>query len=191
VDLLSIERALAAHRPRDPGDLLVRERAAVAAVLRFDRRAAEVLLVERAHRAGDRWSGHVALPGGLAQPDDGDLLATAIRETREETGIDLHRARHLGRLGAVRAPARGRLGLMTITPHVFHLADDQPVVLDHEATAWFWLPLDRAARGELDARHRLGRLPLRFRAWCWQGHTVWGLTLGMLSELIRVVRDPR
>lgn len=50
---------------------------------------AEVLFIKRANRKGDRWTGHVALPGGGRDPEDEDDCATAIRETWEEVGIDL------------------------------------------------------------------------------------------------------
>lgn len=49
----------------------------------------EVLFIKRASRAGDRWTGHVALPGGKRDPEDADDQATAIRETWEEIGLDL------------------------------------------------------------------------------------------------------
>jgi len=49
----------------------------------------EVLFIKRAARPGDRWTSHVALPGGKRDPEDADDKATAIRETMEEVGIDL------------------------------------------------------------------------------------------------------
>lgn len=49
----------------------------------------EILFIKRAGRVGDRWSGHVAFPGGRRDPPDVDDRATAIRETREEVGLDL------------------------------------------------------------------------------------------------------
>lgn len=49
----------------------------------------EVLLIKRASRVGDRWTGHIALPGGRRDPEDEDDKAAAIRETSEEVGIDL------------------------------------------------------------------------------------------------------
>lgn len=51
----------------------------------------EVLFIKRASRVGDRWTGHVALPGGKRDPDDTDDQAAAIRETSEEIGWDLTR----------------------------------------------------------------------------------------------------
>lgn len=190
MDLETFRRRLAAHQPDDPSDLLVRSRSAVAAVVRFDRGGPEVLLMTRAVREGDRWSGHVSMPGGKQEPGDPDLLATAIRETLEETGVDLSRATLLGRLGAVRAIAKGKVLPMTITTFVFHLPEDQPVTLSAEATDHFWFPLDRAALGELDSRYdyRFGPLALDLPCWRWEGRCVWGLTHQMLGNLLDLLR---
>lgn len=49
----------------------------------------EVLFIKRATRKGDRWTGHIALPGGKRDPEDEDDLSTAIRETSEEIGLDM------------------------------------------------------------------------------------------------------
>lgn len=49
----------------------------------------EILFIKRAGRVGDRWSGHIALPGGKRDPLDVDDRAAAIRETKEEVGLDL------------------------------------------------------------------------------------------------------
>lgn len=50
----------------------------------------EVLFIKRAARANDRWTSHVALPGGKRDPHDEDDRATAVRETLEEVGLDLN-----------------------------------------------------------------------------------------------------
>lgn len=55
----------------------------------------EVLFIKRAARSGDRWTSHVALPGGKRDPEDADDKATAIRETMEEVGIDLNNEQSL------------------------------------------------------------------------------------------------
>ena len=62
--------------------------AAVSLILRDAQGSAQTLIIKRAERPGDHWSGHLALPGGRAQIEDGDLIATAARETYEEVGID-------------------------------------------------------------------------------------------------------
>jgi 8-oxo-dGTP pyrophosphatase MutT (NUDIX family) len=152
-----------------------------------------VLLMQRAVRDGDRWSGHVSFPGGREEPSDRDLLATAIRETREEVGVDLasDAARFLGRLAPQRAIAQGLPLPMTITPFVFAMHGDVTVAMGGEATATFWLPLDAAASGALDGVHpyKLGPLMWRFPCWRHDGRVVWGLTFEMLKRLLSVIRE--
>jgi 8-oxo-dGTP pyrophosphatase MutT (NUDIX family) len=175
--------ALAATEPKG------KRRAAVAAVLRWEGGRPEVLLMLRAEHPDDRWSGHVSMPGGREEPGDPDLVATAVRETREELGVDLTYARLLGRLEPTRAVARGKILPMTITPFVFHQLRDEPLVLSAEAAAAFWLPLDEAASGRLDASYdyRLGPVKMRLPCWRHQGHVVWGLTYQMLKGLLEKV----
>lgn len=166
-------------------------RAAVAALLRYRDDAPEVLLMKRTDRPGDRWSGQVSLPGGREEDHDPDLYATAVRETREEVGVDLEAsARLVGPLAPVRAVARGRILPLTISPFVFVQTGEVSLELNHEAAAAFWLPLDRAAAGELDSTYEWGLGPMTTQMRCWrhQGFVVWGLTYKMLSSLLTLVR---
>jgi len=72
-----------APSPRpEPGDRL----AAVLALL-VGRDDAELVFTERAAMLS-RHAGEMSFPGGLQDPEDGDLRATALRETTEELGID-------------------------------------------------------------------------------------------------------
>jgi 8-oxo-dGTP pyrophosphatase MutT (NUDIX family) len=163
-------------------------RAAVAVVLRAGEAGPDVLLMERAVREGDRWSGQISFPGGREEEHDESLVATAMRETREEVGLDLARgARPIGVLEPMRAIARGKILPMTITPFVFHLAEPPgELVLNHEAVATFWLPLADAARGAFDGEYeyKLGPVKMRFPCWIYEGRSVWGLTYQMLRQLL-------
>jgi hypothetical protein len=66
----------------------------------------EILFIKRATRVGDKWNGHVALPGGKRDPEDADDAVTAMREALEEVGIDL---------GAEKALAVGNLPQRIVT----------------------------------------------------------------------------
>lgn len=182
------EQRLARLRVDDPGTADVRS--AVAALLRFDRGAPDVLLMKRVERADDRWSGHISLPGGRESPADPDLLATAMRETREEVGVDLGSgARLLGRLEPLRAVAEGRVLSMIIAPFVFVQTGPVDIELGHEAQDAFWFPLDRAVAGELSDEYRyvLGAETRILPSWRYEGHVIWGLTYRMLDDLLGLV----
>ncbi len=192
LSLAHVEARLRSHRARDGWRILSpHRRAAVAMVLRFERDAGpELLLMKRAKAAGDRWSGHVSLPGGREEEVDADLAATAVRETHEELGIDLSSsARLLGRGDAVRAVARGKILPFTITPFVFAQTRAAPLELGVEAADAFWLPLDRAVSGDLASRYswRLGPVRIPMPSWRVGDHEVWGLTYKMIRELLDVL----
>lgn len=184
--LAELERKLGGLDPA-AAEPAARRTAAVAALLRPGEPGPDVLLMTRAERPGDRWSGQVSFPGGRAEERDATLLDTAIRETQEEVGIDLRRvARPIGRLEPVRAIARGKVLPLTIAPFVFAQVEPIEWSLNHEASDAFWFPLGRAATGELDAdyEYRLGPVPMTFPSWRWQGRVVWGLTYRMLQDLL-------
>lgn len=162
--------------------------AAVAICLRTLDEGAEVLLMRRATRPGDRWSGQIGLPGGHREPEDADLLATAVRETREEVGADLHTyAEPLGRLEAVRAKARGKVLSMSIVPFLFRASGPMKLVMGPEADEAFWFPLHEARAGNLDTSHtyRGPKANFHMPAWDFAGRVVWGLTYEILAGLHR------
>ncbi len=75
---------LARHVP--PADFHGRESAVLIAIADAQDEL-DILLIERA-RDLSAHSGQPAFPGGAAEPDDVDAIATAMREAQEETGID-------------------------------------------------------------------------------------------------------
>lgn len=161
-------------------------RAAVAVVL-HDQPAPRVLLMKRAERVGDPWSGHISLPGGGYQASDGDLRVTAIRETREELGIELDSARLLGNLAALSPRSSGPTAI-EVTPLVFATTAAPLPVCGPEALAAFWLPLPLAASGALDGRYQLPDSQLTFPSWTYEGHVIWGLTRRILDMIFEAAR---
>jgi len=167
-------------------------RAAVAAVLRPGAQGAEVLLIRRAEREGDPWSGHMAFPGGHEEPGDRDLLATARRETVEEVGLPLGDAQFLGPLDEFPAIARGRFTGMLIAPFVFGVEADPPLRPNHEVAAVRWAPLSAMARGEYDVVKEVERDGAlhRYPGFRVGKDVVWGLTHRMLRALFEALRAP-
>lgn len=166
-------------------------RAAVAVVLRDGDAGAEFIVIHRAHRRGDPWSGHMALPGGRQHVSDRDLVVTAARETREEVGVDLERdAELLGSLNDLRAVGRGRLLNLVITPFVYALHSPVDIVPDHvEVQSAFWIPLTTLRRSDVLGTYRqhVDGHDAEFPAFVYRGHTIWGLTHRILSGFLELL----
>jgi 8-oxo-dGTP pyrophosphatase MutT (NUDIX family) len=183
-----VRRALAVRSAVPLGEP-VSTQAAVAVVLREAPGPApsglELLFIRRAEHERDPWSGHVGFPGGRSEPGE-TLLDTAIRETAEETGLDLRAdGEALGALDEVRAMARGRPVDLAISPFVFRFRGARDGAPSAEVVSLHWLPLPRLLdardRSTVEYRHegttlhlpclRIGEL------------VIWGLTFRMLENL--------
>jgi 8-oxo-dGTP pyrophosphatase MutT (NUDIX family) len=134
----------------------------------------------------------VALPGGRAEPDDVDLLATAIRETVEEVGVLLDRAQLLGALDDV-APRSAVPQPFTVRPFVFGLESQPTLQLSSEVASAHWEPLEtlrRAdARGELALT--IGGVTRRFPSYQTAAGTLWGMTERVLGGLMDELKAER
>src|SRR5258706_15048364 len=105
--------------------------AAVGVILHDGDDGLEALFIRPAVRAGDTWSGQIAFPGGRRDPGDADLLATAIRETMEEVGVDLSGAERLGGLDDL-YPRTPVLPPVVVRPFVFALTARPTIVVGPE-----------------------------------------------------------
>jgi len=114
----------------------------------------DALFVKRAESAVDPWSGQIAFPGGRFEHPDNGIIDTAIREAREETGIDLLvQSRLVGTLDEVRPSNRPNL---IVTPFVA-LVEDRPIPkLGSEIEEAFWAPLRRLERGAFETALKTG-----------------------------------
>ena len=150
----------------------------------------ELLLVRRAERDGDPWSGHAGLPGGHRDPGDAGLAEAGLRELREETGLSLAPSALLGRLDDIHPRSR-RLPSVAVSPFVAWAERDAAVRPGPEIAGHRWTPLarleDPALRGTLAFR-REGALRV-FPTVELGGLTVWGLTFVILRRFLR--RLPR
>jgi 8-oxo-dGTP pyrophosphatase MutT (NUDIX family) len=167
--------------------------AAIALVLRpNDEGDSDLLMIKRAEVERDPWSGHIACPGGRMDPTDRDLEHTAIRETWEETGIDLSRdGRILGTLDDI-TPRTPTLPPIVIRPFIAVVRQDVTIVESPEVAEAFWVPM--AAIRET-ARWGKALVPIRgvgdreVEVFRHGAYTVWGLTHRALTQFVALSRD--
>lgn len=148
----------------------------------------EALLIKRAVRAGDPWSGQIALPGGRREPADRDLLATALRETREEVGVDVAHEERLGQLHDLN-PRTPTLPPVYVRPFVFALPAAPALTLSDEVQRAFWVPLERfndpAVRR--DVTLTVAGVTRVFPAYHLGDDIIWGMTERILTPFIELI----
>lgn len=150
----------------------------------------DLLLVRRQVFEGDKWSGHMGLPGGRHDPADATLLRTALRETREELGFDaLRHGRLLGALGTYVAAHRAR-GDTNIAVFVTELREKPALELSDEVAAAYWVDLETLvlAHGTATVREVGDPVPAYVPHVDGDRLVVWGITYGIL-ERVRALAD--
>lgn len=168
------------------------KRAAVAISVRSGVSGPEILMIQRAVRQGDPWSGHMGFPGGRKDESDASDMACAKRETREEIGFDLDIYGELVcQLSDVNTGWRADRPEMLVAPFVFKVGSTPVFELNHEVDDTLWVPLSFLLNDANRSRHQ----------WDWRGEVlesdaftfddrlIWGLSLMMIDELLQIIAD--
>lgn len=147
----------------------------------------QVLIIRRAAYPGDHWSGHFSFPGGKREAKDHSLIATAIRETKEETGIALQEADLAQTLKSSMA-GRSRSTPVWVKPFHFQLRKKPQLILDErEVQAAHWLDL---ATFSTSNRHKMremlpNRVPGKlYPTWPLGDYYLWGFTYELLHKIL-------
>ncbi len=188
----SISKKLDTHRARDRFERRFLKRSSVLLLLRDQPNGTEVLMIKRSHREGDPWSGQMGFPGGRQEKHDLDDLATAVRETQEEIGLDTTTTAHcIGQLSDLRTHLSWRRAPKIVKPYVFHLLEPaSDYLLNDEVAEVIWVPMgflaDHSNRGSMQWQLGL-RKTLEMPCYHYRGRQIWGLSLRMLDELLAIV----
>lgn len=182
-------------QPEFPGDgrLIDREPADASVLLPLVLREGQlsVLLTLRTDHLADH-AGQVSFPGGRAEPEDHDAVATALRETEEEVGLD---RRHIEVIGAL--PTYATVSSYVVTPIVALVEPDFSLTLDDfEVAEAFEVPLHFLMTPANHRRHEIEFAGQRrqFLSMPWQAtgadgqpreYFIWGATAAMLRNLYR------
>lgn len=146
----------------------------------------EVVLTLRASGLSTH-GGEVAFPGGRRDPEDADLVQTALREAEEEIGLPPGLVEVVGPLSTLVS----RHGIQ-VTPYVGLVPDFVEYrPNDGEIAAVFTVPLAFFREDPRETTHRIDYLG---RSWYvpsyrYGEYKIWGLTAIMLIELVNLVFD--
>ena len=170
---------LVPNEPRQKGLRL----ASVAVIVR-DRQSPNVLLIKRAERVGDPWSGQVAFPGGKMQEGDRSARQTATRETMEEVGIDLGRRSEFMGYGGM---ATTHTGTLDVVPSVFELKESVEVKPNGEVASFRWVELEELLSPSSRSTFDLSRdgKGVGMPAYAVSDYVVWGLTYRILNSFLQ------
>lgn len=188
VDLPSIRAALAASAPQpSPIERFGVRASAVLAPLYEEDGHVHVVLTRRS-QAMRSHKGEVSFPGGGMDPDDEDLLATALRESQEEIGLDPEAVEIIGELDHLSTVSSRSyivpfVGVLPGRPHLTPNPNEVEAVLH--------VPLAELLLAEVYREERWGwGVPLVDRPIYFfelVGDTVWGATASMLRNLLALV----
>lgn len=149
--------------------------------------APKTLLIKRAEREGDPWSGQIAFPGGKMNDGDESVLKAAIRETKEEVGVDLAAdAAFLGYLGTFRT----HTGTMDVVPAVFLLKKRPKITPNEEVSGYRWVGLSSflASGSRSTYRFGMGSTSTEMPAFVEGDYVIWGLTFRIIETLLELMR---
>lgn len=193
MNIQAISKALGGHTPVTTPFRPERSRAAVALILNEWQGETRLCFILRAERDGDPWSGHMAFPGGRADPGDESARAVAERETAEETGLELPGEALIAPLSEVPIRLWGRDVGMVLSPFVYRL-EGEPAEFrfSHEVADAFWVPLDHLWDVANAAEKQVSRMGITvaFPAVAIGEHLLWGLTYRVLTQFSDLLDRP-
>jgi 8-oxo-dGTP pyrophosphatase MutT (NUDIX family) len=144
----------------------------------------EILLIHRANRIDDPWSGQIGLPGGRVEKSDPSTRSALRREVREEVGFHLEtEAEEIGRL-SISSPMR-RLDFK-VQPWVYGLVRRPDVTIGPEVQSSFWVSLTKLPTLRRSTEVDIGGTRRTVDAFLVDGRVVWGFTHRVLNELLAV-----
>lgn len=151
-----------------------------------------VFFIKRAEDENDPFSGNMAFPGGRKEGEvDRDAQDAAIRETWEETGIDLKQGgRLLGSLDDVWHDGSA-IHSYLITPFVAVAPPAPQITLSSEVAEAVWVPLSflQDGRNWGPTLYEHGSVRMWAEGLQYRQYFIWGITGGIVQRFLHMARD--
>jgi 8-oxo-dGTP pyrophosphatase MutT (NUDIX family) len=190
LSLPSVVNVMTGHEPRKLLARRMLRRCAVNLLLRDEGgHDVELMMIQRAEREGDPWSGQMGFPGGRMDAGDPHIFATAMREMQEEVGVEASSFELIGRLSDLMTRSHVWHKPMVITPFVGRLRGDVSFNVNHEVAGVVWIPLSFLA----DVSNRQAMpwkghgMSMKLPCYVYDSKRIWGLSLTMIDELLRLL----
>lgn len=146
----------------------------------------EIILTRRASHMNSH-AGEVAFPGGRCDATDTSVIATALRESREEIGLTEDHVEIIGELDSFTS----RIGLR-VKPIVGLVPHDTPLLASpDEIESIFRVPLEYFLHEEPVYTHKFRFMDqdVTVPSFNYDGYVIWGLTAFMIVDLMKRVYD--
>ena len=167
-------------KPNEPVD------AVVAILLREETPSdSSILLIHRAQRADDPWSGQIGLPGGRVSPSDASPRVALKREVEEEVGVNLDETGT--ELGTLTIGSPMRVLNMKVQPWVYGLTQTPKIAIGPEVQEAFWVKVSRLPSVRTTSEIQIRGIQMSVDAFLVDGHVVWGYTHRVLNELLSIL----
>jgi 8-oxo-dGTP pyrophosphatase MutT (NUDIX family) len=137
-----------------------------------------LLMIERP-KIMNRHAGEISFPGGMWEIEDGDLLGTAIRETREELGVKIPRSMVIGQLNPVTTLNSG----FKIAPFIVILDKLPSIVPNSEIASILKIPLFSLLKTIEDDKDPSHKSILEMYTFKFQDHVIWGASARILKQM--------
>ncbi len=131
--------------------------------------------------------GEISFPGGARDPEDKDLLDTALRETEEEMGIDRKDVTVLGELDEV--VTRSRFHVKVFVGSIDYPYSFKPSAV--EIAEVLEVPsnsLNDPSNFRIETRLEDG-VPVSTRSYAYNKHIIFGVTARILQQFLEVLAD--
>ena len=135
-------------------------------------------------------SAQIGFPGGKMEAGDADLEATALREAHEEVGVKPNQVEIIGKLSDLYIPPSGYL----VQPYIGYTNDKPNFIRDENEVAQLIevsadTIMDESIVGKKKIQLGGSKLKIKYPFFDVNGHTVWGATAMMISELKAVIKN--